>query len=222
MLKSYQGGKLEDTTDALDQLFVEWQGGIGGDHFVRDGIICKDQWDKAEKKVLFILKETNDYKGDIAKLIRDKVSKKSRMWRSPTFHNIGRWEYGLLNHDGEVPPFETAHGNRKQALLSCAFMNIKKTSGGRLASAGVKEHARKYRDFIQREISIISPDIIVFGGTYYILRKHAMPELERQSERVHLYKDIVCINANHPAYPRKRVDAYDQVVGNYHRYLKSR
>ncbi|ORU94499.1 MAG: hypothetical protein A6F72_08830 [Cycloclasticus sp. symbiont of Poecilosclerida sp. N] len=84
----------------------------------------------------------------------------------------------------------------------------------------MEDHADKYAHFLREQISILNPDIIVFGGTYAIVKKHVIPELNHISERIHLYNDIICINANHPACTKKRTIMYDQVIRNYDRYLQ--
>jgi hypothetical protein len=55
----------------MDALFEEWKTQLSetSDHFVKDGIISAEDWAQAETKILFILKETNDYKGNIVQLI---------------------------------------------------------------------------------------------------------------------------------------------------------
>ncbi|KAF3984322.1 MAG: hypothetical protein HFP81_02695 [Methylococcales symbiont of Hymedesmia sp. n. MRB-2018] len=110
----------------MEELFEKWEQEIASDHFVKDGIISNKHWEVSSKKILFILKETNNYKGNIAKLIEISVRKKTRLWARPTFHNVGRWAYGLLHYNGEKPSYKLAHKNRKDSLLSCSFINLKK------------------------------------------------------------------------------------------------
>jgi len=207
----------------MEKLFNEWRELLSSksDHFVEDGIIYPEKWAVVNTKVLFILKETNNYKGDIAELIRNAVltRPKSKLWNRPTFHNIGRWAYGLINMSGDIVEYKDAHKNRKYSLLSCAFINIKKTTGGKVATKAVEENAKEYSSLLKSQIDIINPDIIVFGGTYKIIKDHVLPELEKKSFRVHMYKKFVCINANHPACTKKRKEVYDQVVVNYSKYL---
>lgn len=210
----------------MEKLFKEWRLLVrqDSDHFVEDGIICKEKWLKSNKKILFILKETNDYKGSISELIKIAVISrpKSGLWQRPTFHNIGRWAYGLLHIMDKEVKYKDADKFRKEALLSCAFMNIKKTTGGSTATKSVDEHAKKYSNFIRREIELIEPDIIIFGGTYDIMKKYVFLEMENVSPRVYKYKEYICIDANHPAYFKmKREDMYAQVVSSYRNYAMS-
>lgn len=106
-------------------------------------------------------------------------------------------------------------------MLSCAFINVKKTSGGRTATDAVELNAKTYSGLLRRQIEILAPSIIVFGGTYKMMKEHVIPELTKVSSRIHRCGEAVCINANHPACTKKRSEMYDQVVGSYRQYLES-
>lgn len=207
----------------VDELIAQWKelASEDSDHFNDDGVICDKAWNQSKKKVLFILKETNDYKGSISKLIYDAVTvrPKSKLWARPTFHNIGRWAYGLLNYSDCKVSYKKANDERKKALLSCAFINIKKTTGGRTATKAVEKSAIKHSSLLKKQIDLLQPDIIVFGGTYKIIKDHVLPELTKVAYRVHKYNNVVCINANHPACTKKRKEIYDQVIDNYINYI---
>lgn len=207
----------------MDELFKEWKTLIMSDakHFVEDGVICHESWGEVDCKLLFILKETNDYEGNIANLINRAVTvkPKSKLWGRPTFHNIGRWAYGLLNFPKSIDSYEAANKERKKSLLPCSFINIKKTSGGRTAGKAVELNAIKFASFLRRQIEILSPDIIVFGGTYKIMKDHVLPEMKKVSHRIHKFNNVICINANHPACSKNRTLMYEQVVNNYANYI---
>jgi len=209
----------------MDILFDEWKKQVILDegHFVEDGIIYPEMWDKAERKVLYVLKETNGYKGNIAKLIHDvvRVRPKDKLWKKSILNNIGRWSYGLLNYKDEAIHYKVAHKNRKTALLSCAFINIKKTAGKRTATKAVEEHAEKYGHFLRRQIALLNPDIIVFGGTYEIIKQYVIPELSRMSPRIHKFENVICVNANHPSCTLKRSVVYERVIGSFDFFAKN-
>lgn len=221
--------KVEVVLIKMNNLFSEWKKVYeldGADHFVEDGIVSIEYWEKSKIRVLFILKETNNFKGNINELIESTVNKtrkkRSKLWQRPTFHNIGRWTYGLINSNNRIEPYETSHDKRKKALLSCAFINIKKTAGEKSSQKKIiDENAKKYNTFIKKQIDIIEPDIIVFSGTYKTIKSYVLPELVKVSYRVHTYKNIICINAFHPACTKARKEMYDLVVSNYYDYKKS-
>lgn len=194
-----------------------------GASYIRDGIISPDFWQHSRVKVLFILKESNGcYEPDLAELIRKAVTHnpKSKLWHRPTFHNIGRWAYGLQNFTSTAPAFELAHHHRKTALLSCAFINLKKITGGRRATEEVQKFAETYQLFLREQIRSISPDIVVMGGTYNIIKAAVLPELQKVSHRVHLHDEIPFINAFHPACTAARPDLYAQVLNSFLQYTE--
>lgn len=132
------------------------------------------------------LKEPNGYKGEYGAL-NDLLRKaaepnsNSKMWNRPTFHNVGRWTHGLPNYSDQVPAYDEANRACKTAVLACAYINIKKSSGGARATKKVEDHAAKYAEFLKRQVSIIDPDIVVCGGTYAMLKKHVYPSMSRVS-----------------------------------------
>ncbi len=152
----------------LTELFARWQPQYG-DHFVKDGILCEDSWENARHRVLFVMRETNDYVGDL----RDTLE-------GGGWTQVARWAYGMLQTDADVAcPFEEANraDNREKGLRIAALMNLKKTPGG--ASSDPCEicfHAWKDRKWIKEEFDIVDPHIVVCcgNGTANGLR-HAVP-----------------------------------------------
>jgi len=209
-------------------LFDEWRALVEADagHFVGDGIVCEEGWRRATRKVLFLLKEPNGYDGKygaLNELLRKAAAPNSTssMWDRPTFHNVGRWTYGLLNYSGEVPDYVEANKACKTAVLGCAYINIKKSTGGARATKEVEVHAEKYAEFLRRQVAIIQPDIVVCGGTYKMLKKYVYPSMVRVSHRVHQFEKLTFINAYHPGYVTKRAALYDQVLLSFHEYMVS-
>ena len=191
--------------------------------YIVDGIISSESWYQSRVKVLFILKETNGYPGlNIAKLIRTAIvdDPKSKLWCRPTFHNIGRWAFGLQQAGEKSADFKEAHSNRKSALLASAFINLKKTTGGRRATVEVRQFAETHREFLREQILSVTPDVVVMGGTYDIIKACVFPELEKVSHRVHLLHGVPFINAFHPACTKVRKALYEQVLDSYQNYRK--
>ncbi|WP_151639472.1 hypothetical protein [Noviherbaspirillum aerium] len=208
---------------AMHQLFARWRASsdVFERHFVEDGIISPPEWIKAPLRVLFLLKETNDYEKSITALIRDVVTtqRKSALWRRPTFHNIGRWAHGLAyGTDGGDEDFRMASRNRRRALLSCAVINLKKTTGGRAATVAVEQAAARDAAFLREQIGLVNPEIVVCGGTFNSVRQHLFPGLVKVADLVYAGGHRLFIKAQHPAYVREREQMFRDVVGSYHRY----
>lgn len=212
-----------DYPAAAADLFSRWRASSSDfqDHFVEDGIIDMAKWGHAGKRVLFILRETNGYRSSMAALIHKACTTHpySKLWDRPTFHNVGRWAHGLLHAtEADFPSFEAAHKNRKTSLLACAFINLKKTTGGARATAAVEHAAARDAIFLREQIELIDPQVVVCGGTYKAIKQHLYPGIRRVAPRVHEAGGRLFINANHPSYLKKTAEMYDDVVGSYARY----
>lgn len=207
--------------DCLDKLMVAWEEAFPKDwYFNYDGVISTEDWDSCGKKVLFVLKETNEAKQNIVNAINRAIEvKASGWWRGKVLRRVGRWAYGLQKYDGAVPSLRDAKLNEKIAVMSIAYINIRKTSGSaRTDQKSFDAHAREFAPFVRRQIELINPDIVVLCGTYNQVKRYVFPELKKVSERVHVNDGVVFINAFHPAARKKSAMLYHQVLDNYHAY----
>lgn len=207
--------------DCIDDLFIAWEAAIPGDrHFNRDGVISKSNWDSCPAKVLFILKETNQAEQNIVNAINKAIDNSSSgWWRGKVLRRVGRWAYGLQAYAGTVPSFKDTVLSEKYALRSIAYINIKKTTGGAITNAKAFDaHAQKFAAFVRKQVDLIQPNIVVLCGTYKQVKRHVYPELRKVSERVHICKGVVFINAFHPAARKKGPMLYHQVLDSYHTY----
>ncbi|MFQ6614603.1 MAG: hypothetical protein ACE5D1_07145, partial [Fidelibacterota bacterium] len=73
-------------TKKLDKLFSEWKQSKTNytDNFAEDGIVNETLWQNSDPKTLILLKDTNDYSGDLRQLIDRKP------WRE-----LGRWSFAM-------------------------------------------------------------------------------------------------------------------------------
>lgn len=163
----------------LEKLFDEWRkrhisedysnDKISKNNFIPDGIIDEASYIQSPKKILFIAKEA---------ACLDKT-KKTAEENFETAQNDGFWcrrvvlgEEGgtrfssglallanaILNENFETPEKDIS------ALRYVAFMNINKRGGFTECETDLDAYVEKYKDLIDREIKIISPDIIVCCG----------------------------------------------------------
>jgi len=160
---------MNSKTERLNALFDRWRQRYEerGGKFAPDGILDDVDWAHAPQKLLFLLKETNKYSGDIRKHIVQE-------WRAP-WPFVAMWAYGLKNvKASRIPEFAVANDprNYKPALESSAVMNLKKLTGvGSSIREELLEATKDDKDFINEELGIIQPDIIVCGGTFDIVNK---------------------------------------------------
>ncbi len=146
-------------TQQLDALFEEWKNKIYSDQniFIRDGIINENEWNKTDKKILFICKEANN---------KSEESWDFRGWWSKSInytfaYRIAEWSSGILQN---FPSFDSINDNEKKfdAIQQIAILNVNKT-GGKATSkdANLKIHIEESKKFILKQIEIIEPNIII-------------------------------------------------------------
>ena len=165
----------------LEKLFDEWRkrhisedysnNEISKNNFIPDGIIDEASYMQSPKKILFIAKEAACLKKGNTIEKNFEIAQNDGFWcrrvvlgeekRGTSFSSgLALLANAILNENFETPEKDIS------TLRYVAFMNINKRGGftscqpGRLAA-----YVEKYKDLIDREIRIISPDIIVCCGS---------------------------------------------------------
>jgi len=182
-----------------------------GNFFITDGIIDIERWSKSDFKVLFLLKEAysdtpqSDGEWDLVEYLSQGSSNlKSKMWST-----VSQWCFGLkkLIETNEVVCFDDNHKNNpeyNEAFLSCAVINIKKSSGYKSSD---KDDLSKYVisdwDLLAQQIDEISPDIIICGSTWPIIKSQI--NHEKCGEWLYKTNEYHFVDFWHPAnhYPNK-------------------
>lgn len=162
----------------LEKLFEEWQErhesencsseNISKSNFIPDGIIDEASYMQSPKKILFIAKEAACLKEENTIEKNFETAQNDGFWcRRVVLGKEGgtRFSSGLallanaiLNENFETPEKDIS------ALRYVAFMNINKRGGFTECETDLDAYVEKYEDLIDREIKIISPDIIVCCG----------------------------------------------------------
>ena len=134
--------------------------GIDPSRICRDGIFNDGEWKNANEKILFIMKEVNNWPdGDLKTLFED--GPKYQMW-----HTISRWAGGILNN---FPKFEEIDKESaiKENIKKIASINLKKTSGGASSNMSIiNAYAHMDKELLLEQIEEIKPKIIVACGTF--------------------------------------------------------
>lgn len=162
----------------LEKLFEEWQErhesencsseNISKSNFIPDGIIDEASYMQSPKKILFIAKEAACLKEENTIEKNFETAQNDGFWcRRVVLGEEGgtRFSSGLallanaiLNENFETPEKDIS------ALRYVAFMNINKRGGFTECETDLDAYVEKYEDLIDREIKIISSDIIVCCG----------------------------------------------------------
>jgi hypothetical protein len=213
---------MQSKTEQLNSLFERWRQFYGESTkaFAEDGIINEVAWANASPKVLFLLKETNDYCGDLRKLI-------PKYWKG-SWPNVGRWTYGIHKiAAGHFPSFIEASRpeNYKSAGESSAIMNLKKLTGkDQSKMEEIRSFAQQDKDFIREEVDIIQPDIVVCGATFGIA-KGIISGLDCKpidpDRKCFKLGETVWIDYCHPTARFRHDMMYYTLIAIYQNYLKS-
>lgn len=223
---------MKNKEQKLKNLFDEWKNdtcfneeGKKG-QFVPDGIVDYEEFEKAEIKVLFLLRDAHDVDGNYEEHgICDEVLHSKNSYK--TWGPIAIWARGVLYLE---EPFADLNQLKKESYTApddngirkyyrkIAIMNLKKVSGGANAE-NIEEFAERHAENIHREIEIIAPDIIVacgndvydllIGTVYDIDLRNAVENKIDLSEKMKHYghciklmngnSDVLVIRYRHPA-----------------------
>ncbi len=163
----------------LEKLFEEWRErhesencsseNISKSNFIPDGIIDEASYMQSPKKILFVAKEAACLKKGNTIEKNFETAQNDGFWcrrvvlgeekRGTGFSSgLALLANAILNENFETPEKDIS------ALRYVAFMNINKRGGFTECETDLDAYVEKYKDLIDREIKIISPDIIVCCG----------------------------------------------------------
>ena len=143
---------------------------ISKNNFIPDGIIDEASYMQSPKKILFIVKEAACLKKGNTIEENFETAQNDGFWcrrvvlgeekRGTGFSSgLALLANAILNENFETPEKDIS------ALRYVAFMNINKRGGFTECKTDLlRDYAQNYKDLIDREIKIISPDIIVCCG----------------------------------------------------------
>lgn len=238
----------------IDALFADWKRQHGHvsenseysvvpieiDHssnvFIRDGVICPEQWFSQSQEVrpLFLLKEA--YGGDKDwDLVQDYLishNKITKMW-----NRISYWTYGLMSTTADyIAPYipdlpVECFGNTY--LCQAAAVNIRKSGGGKNSSMDV---IRSYAAFdakrLWEQLQLCDPTVIVCcytGSALDIIWEETSGKVVRVPYNANLYytirlnqRDVLVLDYWHPANQYPDIMNYYSLMAIYQMALKDR
>lgn len=152
--------------DKENELFREWVDNTSGTDFVYDGVVNPDEWEKMPIHVVFLLKETNGFSGDLRHFL-------NAGGRWMTWNNIARWTYVLRQRvvKKETPRWEKAkriyNETRKYNLRKIAVINVKKRAGTAVTNTQelIEAFRKDNKSFLVRQLNMLGyVDYIVCCG----------------------------------------------------------
>lgn len=194
-------------TEQLEELFAEWQKHqetelegsrqltmlkdakiVSYNSFCKDGIICEEEFEKQDVKLLFVANEPNieneEYikkleEGEVFQPVTSQIESFYEYYNNENHYD--KWGGKLrqriceiiypamLEPNESIFPVENGWVNAKKI----AFMNLNKRGGKGEIESHLKYYCKEYAKEIIEEIDIIKPDVIVWLGidSFYMCSK---------------------------------------------------
>lgn len=172
--------------------------------FAIDGPNDCELWDKAEIKILFLLKETYGAKGETCKCMDSLDYNIKQFYSNTTNRNIAKLAYGIVT---EQPTVGLSAKKLSPYYSSSSTIEIKKSSGGKRSyDPSVYKHALFSKEFIKWQITTLNPDIIICCGA--VVHKFLVNEVyscKFSTEIAKIGKPII-VKSKHPSAPGYKVD----------------
>lgn len=196
--------------------------------FVRDGVINKEEYDKAPVKVLYILRESYSAGGTGITDMRGFFATGGKSKSHPqTESGITRViEQIEAASQGKILSYEETMGinndRRKDALSKIVLFNLNKESDQDSIYTDwelLKKEVKENKDIYKELFELYQPDIIVCGGTYG-LTQEVFPELENTPTKDDKYysfisldgKQVPVLDCYHPGARSNTQESYDRVA----------
>ncbi|MCI6651927.1 MAG: uracil-DNA glycosylase family protein [Ruminococcus sp.] len=142
-------------------------------NIIMDGIVNEKEYLSAKYRIVYILKEANGGKG---------WSLKDFLYsggRAQTWDNVSRWTEAILNlENNHIWSYweKDCEKRRSVYLKKIGVINLKKEAGSH-TSVGKEIHssAIKNKDFLQKQLSIYQPNLIICCGTAHSFIEAVFP-----------------------------------------------
>ncbi|MDO4562667.1 MAG: hypothetical protein Q4C12_02405 [Clostridia bacterium] len=220
----------------IQSLFNEWKAKPeknGIDHqnsiFVRDGIVCPEQWYSQETRPMFLLKEAYGGNGDWD-LIADHLLTSGKMGRG-TWRRVTEWTRGLLSTSSSyIEPYadDSANCYGNQCLKKIAVVNVRKSGGTPSSNMEcINNYARTDASELKCEIELIDPTVIVCGYTISslnIIMGHDIKNYGKTNSNLYYHMtlnkhDVIVLDYWHPSNHYPDIMNYYGLIGIYQQAL---
>jgi len=201
----------------LQELAREYKCGKDGknkrERFMYDGAISYSDYEKATRRVVFLLKDANE---------------QSEGWALSQIPDLKEYsETGEIKWGKKIIPrrlclmYEVIVGekyeDKHKYLREVAYVNVKKDGGeSQCYKSVLNKYAKAYGEYLLRQLKGLEPDIIVCGGTFEALVREIMQieykagaRFEDKTKEKGYFtwhigtKNVKIVNMFHPSYTRK-------------------
>ncbi|MBQ8495972.1 MAG: hypothetical protein IJ489_00755 [Clostridia bacterium] len=194
MLKDWENAHRLETDESYQS--YAFNSRIPKDVFMKDGIVDEREYALMKKKILFIAKEANWYSAEETTDTFRERAKNATFWLQDVafgrnFSTMFSKKIALLAHAVIYDNYTDIHTDH-EILKKIAFINLNKRGGfAHCVWETLENYVRIYASYINRQIALISPDLIVCCsfGVKWLLDQYI--ELPPQSKVIAVY---------HPSY----------------------
>ena len=222
-----QAGTVEykDKED-LQTLHIDHQNNV----FIRDGIVCPEQWFSQNVRPLFLLKEAYGGEEDWDLIADHLLSTRpiSKMWQ-----RISAWTKGMLATTTEnMAPFTkddpevNCYGN--EYLKQIAVINIKKSRGEKSSDMDViPAYAHFDKNRLKQQLELCDPTVIICGytaSTLDIILEQPVKKEYNQNLAYHITikgHDVLVLDYWHPANQYPDIMNYYTLMSIYQQALRN-
>src|SRR5262245_38388590 len=218
----------------LSRLFDEWRRERSIPRFVPDGIVCDSVWERAEKKIFWILKDSNtNLEVPVGLMDPPRHFAEALEWpqgfqdwpeplrpaSSRFWQVVLRRSYGIENDPCSCEEAE-ARFRQSGVWRRIGGLNLKKEAGeDTVAPEVIQEWARKDREFIMRELEIVKPSVILCGGTFDVFCNVVL-QVPHESDGWAWWGNTIVVAGGVPSYETR--EGYDYAMAQYQEGLQSR
>jgi hypothetical protein len=130
---------------------------------VLDGAVNDEAWSRQSTRLLWVLKETNDFSGDLRLLLGNPVELCLYKHWQATYGLVAKASYGLLTgkwvEDAEMLVKD------ERIFQKIAIVNVNKVGGHSTAShSELVKAAERFHDVIMKQIEFLDPAVVILGG----------------------------------------------------------
>lgn len=144
-----------------NDLFTEWKA-LYSTPFVKDGLVCEEFWNDANRKILFVLKEAHGSEDfDLRAFLQE--GGKTETWQT-----LSEWAYGLLhledNCDWKAVHTLCQQVGRKDILKKLCVVNINKEPGG-----SATNNKKLKSNFYTKDKNYLAKQLRLYEGTDIVI-----------------------------------------------------
>lgn len=177
--------------------------------FISDGVMQIDEYFSKEIRLAWIIKEAYEEKDGTGGGwsyfdLYDKAN--FDITNHSLFRKIIKTSYSIHNDFIKGENMDEIDFEMKQIIKKVAIINTQKLPAknySRTNGKDLKESINKYSDLLERQLKLINPNVIIFGGTfqyYKDLLKFEDSEIVKGNVKYISKGDKLYIDAYHPSY----------------------